>query len=781
MKEIKEFHKEKLRFDKIKIHRKKIEEALQESELKFRTLFDSAANAIFIVKNGKFIDCNPKALDIFGCGKEQIIGKTPHRYSPRKQPDGQKSREKYLEMIEAAIAGTQQLFEWLHLRFDGTPFWAEVSLNRFELNRKYYLLAVIRDITKRKEAEKALQESEERYRALFEGANEGILVADIETRKYILTNPAVFQLLGYSQEEMKQLSIWEIHPEDSQEEVISQFGALVRGDKAVASNIPCLRKNGTIFYADIKASWATVDSKECLVSFLTDVSERRHALEAVKESEDRLRTILNSLQVGVVIIDAKTKKITDTNPVVVTMIGAPAEKIVGSKCRQYICPTEEACPILDKGKKINNSECILRKANGEGVPILKTVTYIILGGQEFLLESFIDISEKKRLEAQLFQAQKMEAVGRLAGGIAHDFNNLLMVITGQAELMLMKMEEDSPLRKRIEEIQRAGERAASLTRQLLAFSRKQVLKTELLNLNKVVTGIEGMLKRLLGEDIKFISSFNPQIKSIRGDAGQIDQIILNLAINAREAMPEGGELIIETENVTVDRHFGKLFPEARAGEFACLSIADDGIGMDQDVVQQIFEPFFTTREGGTGLGLSVVYGIVKQHGGWIKVYSAPGIGSNFQIFFPVVSSGLRVEMDQETLSRNLGGKGERILVVEDEESVRKVTVEALKENGYRVTEVSSAEEAVQVFKREKGKFDLVLTDIVLPDKSGLQLVDKLTLLKPGLQVVLVSGYPGKKSQWEDISRKGYHFLQKPFTLVGLLLYIKEALNFSKNT
>jgi len=763
--------------DKDGIVSNSIEQAFKESELKFRSLFESSGNGIFVIRDKKIIDCNPKSLEVFACPKEQLLGKMPHQLSPGLQKDGIRSRKKWLDKNSLALKGELQLFEWQYLRCDGKLFWAEVSLNRFKVNRKFYLLATIRDITKRRLAEKALHESEERYRALFEGVNEGILVADVEAKKYVLANPAVLRMLGYTHSDIEKVNIWDIHPVEYQEEVIYNFGALVRNERPLASNIPCRRKDGSVFYADIKASWATLDSRECLVSFLTDVSDRRDAQEALEASEERLRTILNSLQVGVVIIDAETRKISDCNPAAANMIGLPENRLIGEACRKYICRSEEECPILDQGQHINNSECLLTRVVGEEIPILKTVTSIKLAGDNYLLESFIDVSEKKRLEVQLTQSQKMEAVGRLAGGIAHDFNNLLMAISGHTELILMKMDNQDPMKRRIEEIKKAGERAAALTRQLLAFSRKQVLKPQVISLNQIISNIKNMLNRLIGEDITFITSMHDQLKNIKADAGQIDQIIMNLAINARDAMPNGGELIIETENVIVDKHFGKLFPEARPGEFVCLSIADDGIGMTQDMIQEIFEPFFTTKEGGTGLGLSVVYGIVKQHGGWIKIYSAPGIGSNFQIFFPVANDEeIVVDSEEEFKSQDLQGRGETILVVEDDESVRQVTVEALLENGYNVTEVSSAKEAMSIFKKRAGAFDLVFSDIVLPDETGVQLVERLTKIKPGIRVIFVSGYPGQKSQWADITKQGYPFLQKPYTLKSLLLTIRECID-----
>ncbi|MCK4762183.1 MAG: PAS domain S-box protein [Candidatus Aminicenantes bacterium] len=757
--------------------RQEIEDALRESELKFRSLFDSAGNAIFIMKNGKFTDCNQKATEVFGYRKKQITGKSLARFSPRKQPQGEKSKDLETAKIAAATAGKQQIFEWICVRQGGKPFWAEVSLNRFELNKEYHLLAMVRDITSRKNAEKALQESKERYRAVFEGVNEGILVADIDTKRYILTNPAAHRMLGYNEAGMKQLGIWDIHPKERRKSVITQFSSLVKGEKSLVANIPCSRRDGTIFYADFKASWAMIDSTECLVSFFTDVTQRRDALKALEASEVRLRTILNSLQVGVVIIDAETKTVIDSNPVVAAMVGVPGEEIIGAACNKYLCTAEQgACPMLDLDQQVHNSEKTLLKANGEEIPILKTVSKITLGSKEYLLESFIDISEKKRLEAQLIQAQKMEAVGRLAGGIAHDFNNLLMAISGHTELTLMKMAQDDPLRRRLEEIKKAGERAASLTRQLLAFSRKQMLKPEVLDLNKLVSGFKNMLKRLIGEDITFMFSLDPKLHKIKADAGQIDQIILNLAINARDAMPGGGSLIIETDNVDIDEHFCKLVAEAQPGKFVCLSISDSGVGMDQELSRQIFDPFFTTKDSGTGLGLSVVYGIVKQHGGWIKVFSAPGIGANFQIFFPIALEHKVLDTKEEIPPVDLTGNGEKILVVEDEESVRNVTIEALQENNYEVVAVASGKEAVEVLKAGKGEYDLTFCDIVLPDQNGLQLVEKLTKLQPNLRVLFTSGYPGQKSLWSDITKKGYLFIQKPFTLAAMLQAVKEALN-----
>jgi len=388
--------------------------------------------------------------------------------------------------------------------------------------------------------------------------------------------------------------------------------------------------------------------------------------------------------------------------------------------------------------------------------------------------------ERSTIEAQLRHTQKMEAIGRLAGGVAHDFNNLLTPITGYSQLLLSRLEDHNPLRKDIEEIKKAAERAASLTRQLLAFSRKQVLQPEVLDLNAVVADMEKLLRRLIGEDIELVTALEPGLESVKADPGQIEQVIMNLAVNARDAMPEGGRLIIKTENVTLDEEHCKVIPEARPGKFVCLSVTDTGVGMDKETLQHIFEPFFTTKEGGkgTGLGLSVVYGIVKQHEGWIDVSSVPGRGATFKVYLPVFYGEREAEQQEAISWRELQGSGKRILLVEDEAGVRKFATGVLGENGYEVFEAASAKEAMDIFEREKGRFHLVFSDVVLPDKNGLQLVDQLLSRKPGLRILLSSGYTEEKSQWSVIRERGFRFLQKPYALPDLLQAVKEAIETS---
>ena len=392
-----------------------------------------------------------------------------------------------------------------------------------------------------------------------------------------------------------------------------------------------------------------------------------------------------------------------------------------------------------------------------------------------------DITNRKTethdLEEQLRQSQKMEAIGQLAGGIAHDFNNLLTAINCNIEIILDDILPNDPIRGNLLEINKASDRAAALTRQLLAFSRRQPLQQKVINLNHVMKNIKKMINRLIGEDIKLNINFKNKINNVLADVGQIEQVLINLIVNARDAMPAGGEIKINTENRLMDDYDCELHPEASSGKFVCLTVEDNGEGIDSTILNKIFDPFFTTKgKFGTGLGLSVVYGIVKQHEGWIKLYSNLNKGTKFYIYLPAVSEKEDEEKKQAVLIRNLKGSGEKILIVEDEQEVLKIAVKALLRNGYNVYNASNAEDAIKIFKKENCDFELLFSDVVLPNKNGIQLVDELHKYNPKLKIVLCSGYTDHKAQWPLIKERGYKFLQKPYLLSELLQVIKEAVN-----
>ncbi|MGA1843327.1 MAG: PAS domain S-box protein [bacterium] len=395
-----------------------------------------------------------------------------------------------------------------------------------------------------------------------------------------------------------------------------------------------------------------------------------------------------------------------------------------------------------------------------------------------------DITERKRAEkekeiiqTQLLQAKKMEAVGILAGGIAHDFNNLLMVILGYSELLATRLPPGTPLINDIEAIKKAVERGSALTRQLLTVSRKGVMQSTVFEVNTIVGDMEKLLRRLIGEDIHLVSSLAPGPTCVKGDPGQLGQVVMNLAANARDSMPSGGTLTITTGSITLDDDQCRSMADSKPGAFVHLTVQDTGTGMNEETIQHIFDPFFTTKGHGkgTGLGLSIVYGIVKQHDGWINVSSEPGQGTTFSIYLPAFSGESCRKTYSKASACELRGNREGILLVEDEDEVREFIEKALHINGYEVFAASNVREALNVFQRQGTRIDLLLSDVVLPDGTGIQLADQLAARNPALQVLLSSGYTEQKSQWDTISSKGYGFLQKPYQLAALLNTLQRAL------
>jgi nitrogen-specific signal transduction histidine kinase len=395
-----------------------------------------------------------------------------------------------------------------------------------------------------------------------------------------------------------------------------------------------------------------------------------------------------------------------------------------------------------------------------------------------------DITERKRaeekmvsLQEQLRQSQKMEAVGRLAGGIAHDFNNLLTVIHGHCEISLLQLQGNNPLREDIVEIKKAADRAANLTRQLLAFSRRQIMEMKVIDLNALVRELEKMVRRVMGEDIELVTVLDQSLGKIKMDPGQMEQVILNLVINARDAMPSGGKFILETTNVHLDEEYARTHMSVEPGHFVMLSVTDTGSGMSPQVKERLFEPFFTTKEKGkgTGLGLSTVYGIMKQSGGNIWVYSEPGRGTNFRIYMP------RVDLEADSLSHRddtvsmLYGN-ETILLAEDEPSVRGLAARVLRNQGYKILEAVNGSEALQIANKHKEQIHLLLTDIVMPQIGGKELYDQLKPLRPNLKVLFTSGYTENAIVHQGELPPGVAFLQKPFSPIFLTHKVREILD-----
>jgi PAS domain S-box-containing protein len=432
-----------------------------------------------------------------------------------------------------------------------------------------------------------------------------------------------------------------------------------------------------------------------------------------------------------------------------------------------------------RGERVRNEEVVIRPKQG-------AMRRLLISGQAMHGQNgeklgavvvYRDITELKQLEQQVIHAQKMEALGRLAGGVAHDFNNLLTIINGYSQLLLERVEPQGPVHDQLDQILKAGERAASLTRQLLAFSRKQILQPQVVDLNAVVSDTDKMLRRLIGEEIELSTVLRPDLGRVKVDPAQIEQVIMNLAINARDAMPRGGKLTIETANVDLDEAYARAHTEVRPGAYVMLALSDNGCGMDAETQARIFEPFFTTKEigNGTGLGLSTVYGIIKQTGGHVSVYSEVGRGTTFKVYLPRLDKP--VELAEEIKAQGADPSGtETILVVEDEAGVRMLIQSILESHGYTVILAGSPVEAATLSEKHTGRIHLLLTDVVMPSFSGKELADHLTFSRPDMKVLFISGYTADAIVHHRVLDAGTQFLQKPFTPNALLRKVRETID-----
>ncbi len=506
---------------------------------------------------------------------------------------------------------------------------------------------------------------------------------------------------------------------------------------------------------------------------------------ALRENQDYLENLLDSIRTGIFVIDLATHAIVDVNAFALEMLGEPKENVLGRRCYQYICSAEGGqCPVTDRGQAVDCSEDVLLKVNGDRIPVLKSVIPTMREGRGYLIESFIDISERKRAEAdaisfqeQLRQSQKMEAIGKLAGGIAHDFNNLLTVIKGYNQLSLLELSQDDPLRANLEEVQQAAERAASLTRHILAFSRRQILQSKLFDLNHLLLNLDKMLRRVIGEDIELITLLSEDLGKVEADPGQIEQVVMNLAVNAKDAMPNGGKLTIETLNVELDKNYAQTHRGVAPGRYVMMAVSDTGVGMTPEVKERIFEPFFTTKEAGkgTGLGLSTVYGIVKQSRGNIWVYSEPGQGTTFKVYLPRMDESGEEIIDKEFVEEIHGGT-ETILVAEDEEPVRRLVMRVLQDRGYRVLEAASGDDALILSRQHQGPIHMLLTDMAMPGMSGLELSKRIKDLRREIKVLYMSGYSPNAGFNQGMLDGGMSYIQKPFTSDALLRQMRKVLD-----
>ncbi len=626
-----------------------------------------------------------------------------------------------------------------------------------------------------------------RLAAIVESSDDAITAI---TLNQIITdwNPGAERLLGYRRSEMIGQPMSRIMPPDRLGEPARSLQRLAAGDRVDRHETVRVRKDGKEIHVSMTISPLRDMQGKVIgdTAIFRDISERKTIEDALRRSEAGFRSLVDNAPYGIL----RTKpdgRILQANPAMVRMLGYASEHEMLSlnMAKDVFRRAEDRTGTTAwcaKQDSVQGLEIEWKRKDGS-VFMVRCDAHLVKDSDGYLecLETFVeDVTERRKMELQLRQGQKMEAVGRLAGGIAHDFNNLLGVISGYAELVSEQIDPASEVRNSVEQIRKAADRASSLTGQLLAFSRQQVLETKVLNLNLIVEDMAKMLPRLLGEDIELQVSLDPVLGAVKADQGQIEQVIMNLAVNARDAMPGGGKLAIRTGGVRFDAELALKHPPMTPGDYALLSVSDTGMGMDKQTQTHIFEPFFTTKERGrgTGLGLATVYGFVKQIGGYVWVESEPGVGSTFAIYLPLTCEEAPQNVPVAVVPASSGYGAGTILLVEDEESLRTLTRSILEQGGYTVLEACNGMEAVEIARDNSGPIHLLLTDMVMPGMNGRAVAEKVGQLHPGIRIAYMSGYTGFSTR--EAASLDAVVIAKPFTRNILLQKLSEAMDLEQN-
>ena len=753
------------------------EEGLRQSEQRTRVIIDNALDAVVSMDScGIVTDWSAQAERMFGWSRMEAVGRAmsdtiiPQRY--REAHD--KGLKKFLQTGEGPVLNKR--IEITALSRDGNEFPVELAISPSKLGGRWTFSAFIRDLTEQKKAAEALKAGEQRYRQLFEDIPIGLYRSTPEGQ-FIDVNPAMVAMLGYWNRETllaTPASSLYVDPADRRRWSQQKPGEV----RVLDLDVRLRRADGAVIWVrDTTHVKRAPDGTALLYEgVLEDITDRVEAEHAVQASERRFIQILEAAPAGILVSDKKGHPIF-MNAAAQAILGkglAEGANLVdlGEIYQAYLVGTDELyppekMPLLRAltGETVAVDDMEIHRDNRvislhvQGAPLLdneRRVAGAVVG--------FFDTTEKRSLEAQLRQSSKMEAVGQLAGGVAHDFNNLLTVIMSYSSLLLDRLDPSDPTHEDMQEIAGAADRAAGLTRQLLAFSRQQVMQPRVININDVIVDLEKMLRRVIGEDVELLTSLDPAIAAINADPGQLEQVLMNLVVNARDAMPAGGRLSISTCNsaLSAESAAGALHPPD--GEYVMLAVSDNGTGMTREVQQRLFDPFFTTKDQGrgTGLGLSTVYGIVKQSGGEIYVYSEVAEGSTFKVYFPrfVETGEHRIH---ELTSKEVPRGSEAVLLVEDDSNLRYLVARVLRGCGYTVYVASSGVEALAIAGDPAKPIDAVITDVVMPGMNGRELVEQLVQARPGIGFLFMSGYTD-----DDVLRRGVlhgetAFLQKPFT------------------
>ncbi len=758
-------------------------ERLRQSEERYRTILENMEEAYYEVDlKGNYTFFNASAVRNLGYTREEMLGMNYRQYVD--DGDQQKVFEAYHQVF--MTGETVKGIDWLLKKKAGGKLPAEgsISLMRDTQGNPIGFRGVLRDISERKQAEKELRASEEQYRLLTENAMIGIFWID-DSFQFIYGNDPLCKILGRSRSEVLSLNFREVLSGASLQYVTDRYIRRQRGEEVPDQyEIEIVRPDGEMRHVEMMVSvMVDKNGKMNSIGQAIDITGRKHAEEARRASEERYRTIFESTATANIIV-SEDSLILMANNNFADLCGYAKKELEGKMSWTAFIHQDdlESMKTYHKMRRIDSRSAPasyeFRLIDRQGKIRELFMNIAVIPGTTDRVASMVDLTERKQLEIQLVQAQKMESVGRLAGGVAHDFNNMLGVIIGNAEMVMNRVAPTEPIHKSLQNILKAAEKSADLTRQLLAFARKQTISPKVLDLNDMVTGMLKMLQRLIGENIDLGWHPGHDLWKVKIDPSQVDQLLANLMVNARDAIEKTGEILIETSNKICDEAYCADRPEWIPGEYVVLAVSDNGCGMDRETVANIFEPFFTTKKDGrgTGLGLATVYGIVRQNAGFINVYSEPGQGTTFRIYLPCY----RMEAPETTYDKpemeTLKGT-ETILIVEDEESLLELSKEMLENLGYKVLAANGKDQALQLIREYDGSIDLLIIDVVIPEMNGKELSERILDIKPGMKCLFMSGYTADVIARQGILEEGVQFIPKPFSLKDMAAKVREVLGY----